>query len=70
MQHYDPSAVANEMSKIFVYQNEKAWVKTINYIDELPSNYALNKKTKTEYITRFQRDVYRYIAFKNGKNVI
>ena len=65
IQPYDPSTVAKEMSKIFVYQKEKAWMETMDDIDDLPSKYSLNQKVKAEDITRFQREVYRYTTFKN-----
>ena len=57
------------MSKIFAYRNEKAWVETMDYIDDLPSKYALNQKVKAEDIPRFQRELYRYTALKNEKKL-
>ena len=44
-------------------------METADYIDDLPSKYALNQKVKAEDITCFQREVYRYTAFKNEKNI-
>ena len=48
IQPHDLSAVAKQMSKIFLYQSEKEWVETINYIDDSPSKNALNQIIKAE----------------------
>ena len=57
IQPYDATALVKGMSKITTYKNEKAWTETMDYIDDLPSKYALNQKVKTEDVTRFQREV-------------
>ena len=41
----------------------------MDYIDNFPSKYTLNQKVKAEDITRFQREGYRYTAFKNEINI-
>ena len=61
IQPYDPSALAKD--KITTYKNVREWAETMDYIDDLSSKYALNQKVKTEDITGFPRDVYRYTAF-------
>ena len=41
----------------------------MDYIDELSSKYTVNQKVRAEDITRFQREVHKYTAFKNEKKL-
>ena len=69
MQPYDLTALAKEISRITTYRSEKAWVETMDYIYDLTSKYPLIQKIKAEDITRCQREVHRYTAFKNETNI-
>ena len=47
-----------------MYKNVNTWVEIVNYNIDLPSEYPLNQKVKAEDISRFQREIFRYNAYK------
>ena len=48
-----------------MYKNINAWAAIVIYTEDLPLKSPLNQKVKVEDISQFQREVFRYNAYKN-----